>query len=500
MPSPSLSSAVAYAQDKLNELNLDKLKSLDLHRNLFEQYLVGVYPPLKTMEPITEEDVLSNASGLYNIYAHVPFCEQYCTFCHFYKDINPKADKVYTYLETTKKKLDIISDKIGEIRGKTLFFGGGTPSFLNGEQIHIMANSIKSKVTFEPGSEVTFELHPQIVHKPDCDDRFQAMLDSGVNRWVSGVQSMDNKVLNKLNRGHSDIEVFMLLEVMKKHGCDNLSLDLIYGLPYQTIENWYDTIVTLVDAGVTKFNVFPLMFKVSDPITLHYLKSPEIFPDDETRLIMHYMAEFILRDQGYNSGPVLYYSKSGTHSAQQESKFDEAEVTNLLPLGVGTFGHIGHTQYYNYCDMGKYTEAIESGKLPIWRGQTLSNDEQARRSIMFSLRSKGISLPEFSNNFGFDPLIKFDKEFNILLENDLLECDNGIIKTTDKGALFVDNIASLFVSDVVREKVASTNTQIIKNPKTSTLERYDFSSIGRANKSFVNNSSYDNNKAKELSD
>jgi|RhiMethySRZTD1v2_1073278.scaffolds.fasta_scaffold04817_7 coproporphyrinogen III oxidase-like Fe-S oxidoreductase len=476
---PTFQEALDAACAEVSSLDLQGLAEAGIYQRPFEYYLMGTYPPIKAMYPVGEDEVFSNATGNYNIYVHLPFCEQYCSFCHFTKEINPKADRVTAYLDSLLTEIDLTHRKLnGRIKAHTIYFGGGTPSYLRPRELERLFAKLRSRLGISEQTEISFELHPGVIRHDDYEERIKTIKAFGNNRWVFGVQSMDDAVLKKLNRGHTDKEVYGLLEILRRNGCDNLSLDLIYGLPYQTLENWYDTIISLLRAGVDKFNIFPLMFKASDPITLHYLKEPQIFPNGKTRLLMHFMMERILESQGFRRGPVLYYSKHQVHSSQQESKFDKIADVNLLPFGVSGFGYIGHTQYFNVCDISSYMQKTNAGEIPVWLGYTLPVEEQMRRAVMFSLRSNGVARAEFKRRFGVDAASKFHQQFATLRRFNLIDETAEHICLNKEGGLLADGIGTLFASDGIRGRILETNTRI-ENPRRDLIEKHDFSPIGR---------------------
>ncbi len=475
-----LEDALYYAQNETAKLDLERIKQTKVYMNMFEYYLMGTYPPLKAMKPISVEEVFENASEVYNLYIHIPFCKQLCTFCHFAKEINAKDSRITNYLNALHKEIDLITQVLNhKAKIKTIFFGGGTPSILTATQIEKLFTHINQAFNVDKSAEITFELHPGLIREKDYEERIQTLIACGVNRWVSGVQAMDDKILKKLNRGHNVEEVYQLLEILNRNGVDNLSLDLMYGLPYQTLENWYDSIKSLLQAGVSKYNIFPLMFKMSDPVTLHYMKQPHIFPSEDDRFLMHFIAEYMYLSHGFNSGPIFYYSKSATHSQQQKSKFEEIEEINLLPLGVSSFGYIGHTQYNNYLDMNEYLSAVNNNQLPIYMGSSLGIEERMRRNIMFALRSDGIHVPNYIKKFGKHPADYFIEQFKLLTDLQFIKEEEDYIKLTRRGSVFTEGISLLFVSDAVRARVKITNAKEKNTLRRSQLDKYDFSPIER---------------------
>ncbi len=475
----SFEQARTAARQRLGSIDFASLEQTEVYRDPLNYYLLANYPPLKAMREISPEEVFRNARGPQRIYLHIPFCEQYCTFCHYAKEIRAREDRIERYLRALFDEMDRVFERLGEaIPTFSIFFGGGTPSSLSPQQLDRLFVHLGRGIERRGGADVIFELHPGVIRQDDYEERIRVLREHGVTRWVFGVQTMDPVILAKLNRGHGPEEVHGLLEILDRHGQKDVSLDLIYGLPHQTLRGWYDSLVTLVEAGVEKFNIFPLMFKPSDPIWLHYQKEPHIFPRGEERRLMHFLAEHVLFERGFSKGPLLYYSK-GKHAYRplRESPPEESiEGLGLVAFGVSAFGYLGHTQYFNHCDMSTYLETCESGRLPTWRGFTLDLDERMRRAMMLGLRSRGVSRSDFESKFGRAPREVFPEALARLEQLGLLETRGDELHLTIKGEVDAAGAVSIFCSDAVRERIRETNRSI-ENPRRSLLERHDFSPI-----------------------
>lgn len=478
VPFPGFREVLDEAQTAVSRLPLATLQELGVLQPIENYYLVGTYPPLKAMGTADPQEFLPHATSACNVYLHIPFCEQRCTFCHFAKEILPPEKRVESYLRSLYADLAVTGEMAGHPAAQTVYFGGGTPSYLNPRQITEVFARLREAVGVTAQTETTFELHPSIIDAPDYTDRLDALAESGVNRWVFGVQSMDDRVLGKLNRGHDAADVHRLLGLLAERDIDNLSLDLIFGLPYQTLENWYSSIRELVEAGVEKFNIFPLMFKQADPISAHYRSNPEIFPDNEQRLLMHFMTEAVMKRLGFRRGPLFYYSKSDHHSQQQENKYDSIEDINLLPFGVSGFGYVGHTQFYNEWSIDTYASAVESGRPPVWRSAALNLEERMRREVMFPLRSGGVNRTAFRERYGADPVDRFGEELAPYIDHGLLAVTEEAVEVTDTGAPFGDSIATALASEAVRSRVRASNA-LITDMKRDPVDRYDYSPIER---------------------
>jgi oxygen-independent coproporphyrinogen-3 oxidase len=476
---PSYEETMAMADSAILRLDAASLRDAGLARDPLDYYLIATYPPLKAMDDITSDEVFRDAGPDHRVYVHVPFCEQYCTFCHYLKEINPKQDRVLRYLRALHRDIDITTARFANgLTARSIYYGGGTPSYLLPCQLDELLGHLHRSVTLPKDSEVIFELHPGVVRQPDYEERIRVLKAHGVRRYVFGIQSMDEAVLEKINRGHGRAEVFRMLDVLATHGCDDFSIDLIFGMPYQTTENWYATLRDLVDAGVQKFDIYPLMLKMTDPISTHYEREPEIFPTREERTRMQFMAEQMLYSLGYTKAPIGHYSRGSYRYAPVETlpRYLRVEGAGLVPFGVSGFGYVGHTQYYNYCSMKQYHDALEAGGSPVWRGVTLSLDERMRRVLMFSLRSRGLVLADFEECFGRLPQQAFPHEFARLDAAGLIRVDDGVLRLSPRGEAGATHVVSTFASNDVIERVRATNRQLGPQ-RRGVLERFNYSPI-----------------------
>lgn len=476
--SPIFGDRCARAEARAAAIDTALLAAEGLLPTPTEHYLSGTYPPLKAMAPAEEADVLRNVTDRLNLYVHIPFCRQRCTFCHFAKEVRATNERVTTYLGALCTEIDMMSDRLGTRQVASVYVGGGTPSTLAPAELTRLFAALHDKFPWASNTEVTFELHPQAVrNRALLAEQLRVLRASGVNRIAFGIQSLDDRVLRTLNRGHTAAEAFELIRLLHLSDFADVSVDLMYGLPYETLETWFETLTAIVERGVSKLNIFPLFLKVTDPISRLYARKPDVFPDGQERLIRHFFTDEYLNEEGFHSGPVLYYSRTKRHSLQQELKFDDSDGTNLLGLGVSSFGYLGATQYYNLCDVDQYLASLAADRLPLWRAATLSVEELARRTVMFALRSAGVPRAAFRKRFG-QPPEQIMPQLRRFAELGLLTCADGVWRTTAMGAYCVDGMSSKLASDDVRYRVELAN-DLIENPRKSLLEQHDYSPLGR---------------------
>ncbi|MDH2347193.1 coproporphyrinogen-III oxidase family protein [Bradyrhizobium sp. SSUT77] len=479
MRAPTYSEALEFAIDRSYDINLDMLRSRNLHLDTHNDYLVGTYPPLKAMGDLKAENLLLQVTSSIDLYFHIPFCDQNCTFCHFAKEIHPSSGRVERYLAALDKEMSWSDAALADKAIETAFFGGGTPSFLTNRQLKTLFSMISRRFDLSK-SEVSFELHPSLGKQVDAADRISTLLRAGVNRFVLGVQSLDPSILRILNRGHGADEVVQLVKLLNEMGVENLSLDLMYGLPQQTLRSWYDSLIGLLDMGIEKFNVFPLMFKSTDPVARHLARGRYQFAGAKERIIMHFMAEHILTRLGYRHGPIFYWSKqSQPHSVQQSRKYDSWNDNNLVPFGVAGFGYMSQCQFYNEADLDRYLYRVEAGEKPVWKGVVLSQDDLMRRTVMFALRSSGVLLSRFEREFGVSIEKCFGRELEILKEAGLICISNdGLLSLTAAGTINSGAVSLLFFSNSILEKVAYNDSRIT-DKRTDLLEKHDYSPAAR---------------------
>lgn len=449
-----------------------------------EHYLSGTYPPLKALDPCDDPAMLRGTTSTVGLYVHIPFCRQRCTFCHFAKEIRATADRVSRYLDALISEMAMVRAQTGPRTISSIYFGGGTPSTLTPAELGRLFEALYHYFPWGDDAEVTFELHPQVVRdRRLLDEQLAVMSAAGVNRIAFGVQSLDDRVLRTMNRGHTALEALKLVDVLADRGMTNVSVDLMYGLPHETPETWYRTLTTLIERGVDKFNIFPLFLKVTDPITHLFERKPEIFPSAHDRFMRQLFTSSLLESEGFHQGPALYYSREQQHSRQQEQKFDRIDEVDLIGMGVSAFGYAAGSQYYNICDLDEYMTCVETGKLPLWRSTPVADDELARRTAMFSLRSSGIDRRQFQQRFGLAPEVllpdidRFSDLGLVVLKN-----DRWVVSKI--GSYCVDGMAKRLASEAVKKRVAHANATI-RNPRTSLLEQHDYSPLGRSGSSIA---------------
>jgi putative oxygen-independent coproporphyrinogen III oxidase len=324
------------------------------------------------------------------IYIHIPFCVGKCAYCDFYS----KADCEQLMPEYQKALLHHIKEAAPQIEGyitDTVYFGGGTPSYYGADRIIAIFNALKKYGNVLIDSEVTAEVNPDSVTLQDL----QHMRKAGFNRISIGVQSANDGILKSLGRRHDFAQAAETVENARKAGFDNISVDLIYGLPSQTREDWADTLNKAAALKPDHFSCYGLKIEKGTPLYL-YKDSPFI-PDDDTQADMYLYTVETLTRFGYTQYEISNFAMRG-----KESKHNLKYWTSQEYMGFGAAAHsyIGGQRYSYINDISTYIENILSNKTVIDHHEVITEFEKAGEYLMLGLRTTmGISESEYYKIF-----------------------------------------------------------------------------------------------------
>lgn len=455
-------------------LPLDKLEARIFLREPGKYYSLINYPPLKGMLDHNEEKFafLRPTSNTKRLYIHIPFCTGHCTFCNY--RIIVGSPEHWTYLKYLIKELDLLKSYFGDLSIDHIWFGGGTPSLLSLKEFEYLYNSVLSRVKIAT-PYMGYEVHPEMIHDPEFAAKLQLLKDIGVDRVNIGVQVFDDEVLRAVNRRHTATDCYKTIELCQKLDFDYINFDLILGLPRQTLQSWEDTINKTLSFNPTSISPFYCWMKTSSPIYMHYLQHPQEFPSREEALLMIIMYMEAFESHGYRYGTIDYYFKPKPVIAETMpldiKNFLHTDF-DVLPLGISGYGFINQTRYMNHLDLQRYYDAIDRGVLPIYRYDSLPEDDMIRLNLMYALRYDQVNIREFKKRYDVNPLIHFDKIFGYLQEKELVKIDGDEVKMTYMGRIFSEEVFTFFVSDRVLQNIRSDERRPNRNVKM--LDTYNY--------------------------
>lgn len=375
-------------------------------------------------------------------YIHIPFCHQICHYCDFNK-VFLQNQPVDEYIEALAKEMAMTMKSTPSQRLDTIFVGGGTPTALDARQLSRLCEAIREYLPFEQG-EFTFEANPDDL----TAEKLRVMRSFGVNRLSLGVQSFNDELLRSIGRTHSSKEVFGAVERAKQAGFENISIDLMYGLPNQTLEDFRDTLDKALGLELPHYSGYSLII---EPKTVFYnliRKDNLPLPKVETEAAMYEL----LMDRMERAG-VKQYEISNFARPGYESLHNLAYWNNEFYYGFGAGAHayMNGSRLSNHGPLKKYMAPLKEGIRPILTETRLSEKERMEEEMFLGLRKmSGVSASHFQKKFGLSPFDLFKQPIEEMVERQLLVVENGeTIHLTEQGKLLGNEVfqAFLLVSD-----------------------------------------------------
>lgn len=379
-----------------------------------------------------------------SLYLHIPFCRTHCTYCAFNTYIDRDA-LIPAYVDALCREIQWLG------RGEpvhTVYFGGGTPSLLSSEQIDQILTAIREKFTLLPESEITLEANPGTVDQAYWD----ALRETGVNRLSMGMQTASNGELALFARDHTLDDVFCSVEAARHAGFENISLDLIYGVPNQTLESWRTSVETALSMRPNHISAYALGLEAGTELTrqVRYGELPE--PDDDLAADMYDLVTERLASAGMEQ-----YEISNWALPDQQSRHNIQYWLNqpYLGLGAGAHGYIARQRTVNVMRPEVYIERLKSQNKALEYPRTaaiqsieaVTRDQEIFETLMMGLRllKEGIRWQDFENRFGESLDDLYGKEIRRLQAQNLLYAVDDTLYLTPEARLLSNRVFEAFV-------------------------------------------------------
>ncbi|WP_085991859.1 radical SAM family heme chaperone HemW [Oceanobacillus senegalensis] len=372
-----------------------------------------------------------------SVYIHIPFCTQICHYCDFVKFFyNEKKATEYLYALANEINTNIkgMNHKIS-----TIYIGGGTPTALSYEQLKFLLEFLSKKFDVQNCEEYTIEVNPGDIDK----EKAKLLKDYGITRISFGVQVMDNRLLEEIGRVHRVKDVYKTVDLFEQQHFSNISLDLMYALPHQTVEQFQSSLKKALEFNLPHYATYGLQI---EPKTVFYMRHKKGLlhrPTEDDEVIMYEILKENMKKNGINQYEISNFAKPG-----YESKHNLTYWSNgyYYGFGAGAHGYIPGKRITNLRLLPAYVKkAMEDGE-PILQTETISLRENIEEEIFLGLRRiKGISKSEFLKKFGFEIDSFFKRELGELINQDLLYEKNDSIRLTDKGMLLANKVFERFM-------------------------------------------------------
>ena len=371
------------------------------------------------------------------IYIHIPFCKQACHYCdfHFSTSMKKKDEMVLALAkEIAMRKNELFDSAQSDNVVETIYFGGGTPSVLSNEEINFLISEVYKNYKIAENPEITLEANPDDLSA----ERILELSKSPINRLSIGIQSFYEDDLKMMNRAHNSAEAKKCLEEATKY-FDNISLDLIYGIPGMSDEMWRQNIQTALDFGIPHISSYALTVEPKTALSKLIQTGKIAEPQDEVASNHFTILVDMLQKNGF-----IHYELSNFGKENYFSKNNSAYWLGKKYIGIGPSAHSydGEKRGWNIANNSLYLKAIQNDELPL-ETETLTMSDRYNEYIMTGLRTIwGVSLERIENEFGIEYLNYLKKQSQKFLNDDLLSIENNILKPTLKGKFLTDGIAS----------------------------------------------------------
>ena len=367
------------------------------------------------------------------LYIHIPFCKSRCIYCNFFSSVILADKKLY--ISALCKEIEQRSNYLPSKKLSSVYFGGGTPSLLNLNELEQIFEIICKYFEISPQTEITLECNPD-----DLNINFlQNLKYFPINRISVGIQSFNDSELIFLKRRHTAKQAKDSIKNLQDVGFDNISIDLIYSLPNQTQENWQKTLNEALSIDIQHISAYSLTYEKHTKLnSLSYEKKITPLKDEQSLLYFNILREKLL-ENGF-----LHYEISNFCLPNRQSKHNSGYWNGKKYLGVGASAHSynGVSRQWNVANIEKYCEGIFSNK-KIFQKEILSITDKYNEFIFLSLRTnRGINLQKLKNKFGQNAFDYCLKNANKYLKTNLLEIKNDFLKITPHGIFLSDGIMS----------------------------------------------------------
>jgi oxygen-independent coproporphyrinogen-3 oxidase len=395
-----------------------------------------------------------------SIYIHIPFCKHRCAYCDF-NTYAGQEDSIPAYVKALINEIEFVGQRAEKMNIHTVFFGGGTPSLLSAPQFDSILRALRSAFTFTADAEISIEANPGTI----SPEKLNAIRKSGINRISFGVQSANTEELRMLERIHDFFTVIEAVSTARKAGFDNLNLDLIYGLPEQTLASWQTTLQRIVDLHPEHISAYALTLEHGTPFGRWSSKGLLPLPDPDLAAEMYEYAEEFLEANGYVHYEISNWAKTNSEFRIQNSEFmcrHNLQYWHSLPylaFGAGAHGYANGYRYSNALRIKTYIERLNTDNRSLNTSfplspATVNQHKQTPKDDMseymlnnLRLTNAGVVESDFRLRFGSGLLDVYPKEIEDLVKNGLLEYakTSEVYRLTKRGRLLGNQVFVKFV-------------------------------------------------------
>lgn len=374
------------------------------------------------------------------IYIHIPFCRSRCSYCDFATGAYESAT-AERYVDAVVSEIERFDEAVASAEVETVYLGGGTPSLLSPEQASRLLQAVRARFSVIDGAEVTMEMNPGTVTL----DALREFRGLGINRASFGAQTFDDAALRRLGRRHTARDVRQTIKDLHRAGFENVSFDLIAGLPAQTLEDWSRNLDEALALRPQHLSLYLLEVHEGTPLAEQIRRGAEPLPDDDLAALMYELMIEKACGAGYE-----HYEISNLCLPGYESRHNTKYWTGAPVYGFGCSAHSydgERRRWANERDTLRYCELVEAGRTPVVETTELDEHDRESEAVFLGLRllRRGVSLSEYRARFRVDLRARHANDLARLEDAGLISLEGDLLRLTRHGALLSNEVFAAFV-------------------------------------------------------
>ncbi|MGX7172483.1 radical SAM family heme chaperone HemW [Enterococcus ratti] len=383
-------------------------------------------------------ETINSAEQKVSAYIHIPFCEHICYYCDFNK-VFLEGQPVDEYVEMLLKEMQLMLEQHPVKQLNTLYVGGGTPTSLSVKQLDRLLSGIRNSLPFKVGKEFTVEANPGDL----TQEKLRVMKNYGVNRLSMGVQTFDNRLLKKIGRKHTTEDVYQTMRFLETENFKNVSIDLIYALPGQTLEGYKDTLDQALALDLPHYSLYSLILE-NKTMFMNWVRQGRLhLPDQETETQMFEETIEAMEKYGRFQYEISNFAFKGYESQHNLMYWNN---NHYFGFGAGASGYLGNKRYRNKGPIQHYLCPLRVNKLPVLEVETLSRKNQIEEEMFLGLRKKsGLSKKHFYERYHQSIDALYSEVLTDLESKGLLINESERVYLTSKGIFLGNNVFEQFL-------------------------------------------------------
>lgn len=360
------------------------------------------------------------------LYIHIPFCLKKCNYCDFIS-YDYDIEKVNLYFEGLNKEMMLYKDLLSQYKIKTIFIGGGTPSIIDIKTLSNLINNLHKTFSISDDIEFTIETNPGTLN----EEKLLEYKKFGINRLSIGLQSYNNKILRFIGRIHSKETFLKNYSTARKIGFNNINIDLMYGLPNQSLNNWKETLKQIVILEPEHISAYSLKIEEGTKFYDLYEKGKLNLPEEEIDRNMYHYTIDLLSQYGIYQYEISNFAKKGFECKHNLIYWHNEEY---LGLGISAHSYINSIRYSNSFTFNEYLKLLRNNKLPIITKEPKDRNDKIIETMFLGLRmNKGINIQRFKEKFGVTPFEIYGEKLKNLADSGLININKKSICLTKYG-------------------------------------------------------------------